>query len=182
MQGPNSRITYSSIAYVAMIVLRPHTPGLQFGGKAISFEDPYQGLLYHFLIAHFLCYGCFQQYFVIPGLSTVQFPADPVRPTENLQQSNCQKVYDASIAKEEELVKYLQERDMPVPNLHDHFFKKQDVIPLLPGDTATQQDHEDFEPFPEFDFNQGEEDYGGAAANVSPPPPQGGQPPAMEMV
>lgn len=163
MQDANSRIMYSSIAYVAMIVLRPHTPGLQFGGKAISFEDPYQGLLYHFLITRSLCYGCFQQYFLIPGLSTIQVPADPARPTENLQLSNCQKVNDASIAKEKELLQYLEDMKMPVSNFQVHFFKTPEVIPQL-LETRRAKDHDDFEPFPEFDFTEGE-DFSGAVVH-----------------
>ena len=104
---------------------------------------------------------------MIPGLSTNQVPADPARPTENLQLSNCQKVYDASIAKEKELLQYLQDMKMSEPNFQAHFFKTPEVIPHLPGDTATAKDHDDFEPFPEFDFTEGE-DFGGAVVNERP--------------
>ena len=168
-----SQITYSSIAYVSMIVLRPHVPGLQFGGKSITFEDPYQGLLYHYLIAHFLCYGCFKSYFTIPGLSIALVPADPSRPNENLQKSNCQKVFEASSKKEEELMNYLKDRNMPLPDFSAHFFKTPLVIPILPGDNPTSQDHDDFESFQEFDFSEGADldIYNGGDDEGLPPPP-----------
>ena len=177
MQGLNGapgRITYSSIAYVGMIVLRPHVPGLQFGGKSITFEDPYQGLLYHYLIAHFLCYGCFNSFFTIPGLSNAQVPADPSRPNENLQKSNCQRVFEASSQKEEELMKYLTDRNMPLPDFSAHFFKTSLEIPILRGDNPTSQDHDDFEPFHEFDFSEGAElldIHNGENDSLLPPPP-----------
>jgi hypothetical protein len=70
----------------------------------------YQGLLFHFLITDFLCFGCFNRCDDIPGLGSIlQVPP---------KQSKCQRALEASKAKYEELQRYLEAKNMPVPRVH----------------------------------------------------------------
>jgi len=169
MSGANARFSYSSLAYYGMIALRPHVPGLQFGGDAISCEDPYQGLLYHYLITQFLCFRCFKGYYVIPGLSIVQVPTDPTRPND-LTKSNCQRAFEASTAKFDELTKYLEDKNMPVPDFSAYFFNKNPQVPVLPGDMVVHDQEYDLD-FQDFDHFHGGGDEYNLDADLGPPPP-----------
>ena len=116
----------------------------------------FQGLLYHFLITDFLCFGCFNRYVGIPGLSILQVPLspDPTRPTENLKQSNCHRAHDASKAEYEELQRYLEAKNMPVSNSGTHFFSKNPQVPVLPDMVVHGQEHD-------FDIQDWNDAYGG---------------------
>jgi len=73
--------THSSVDYVAMLVLRPHTPDFESGGRRSVFRFLITSRCYHFLIDRLTSW--------------------------------CQKVYDASNAKEKEQLQYLKEMNMP---------------------------------------------------------------------
>ena len=73
--------THSSVDYVAMLVLRPHTPDFESGGRRLVFRFLITSRCYHFLIDRLTSW--------------------------------CQKVYDASNAKEKEQLQYLKEMNMP---------------------------------------------------------------------
>ena len=55
MLGANRRFDYSMVAFTAMVMLVEYTPGVQMGCDKISFDNPLQGLLFHWLIKDFLC-------------------------------------------------------------------------------------------------------------------------------
>ena len=116
----------------------------------------FQGLLYHFLITDFLCFGSFNRYVGIPGLSILQVPLCPWSDAAygNLKQSNCHRALEASKAEYEELQRYLEAKNMPVSNSGAHFFSKNPKVPVLPDMVVHDQVHD-------FDIQDWNDAYGG---------------------
>jgi hypothetical protein len=46
--------SFKTIAFVAMIALTPHTPGITQLGTEVQLNNPQQGLLYHYVLVELL--------------------------------------------------------------------------------------------------------------------------------
>ena len=136
-----------------MIMLLEFTPGLEMGADKITFDNAYQGLLFHWIIKDFFCAGVMKGHFKISGLDNEQ---------KGVEFTQCRRAFDSSEAKMTELFAFLNSKNLLTPPLFsNHFFKFSENPNLLPGDTKHEnqgQEREENEPDEEEESRHGSED------------------------
>ena len=134
-----------------MIMLLEYTPGLEMGSDKITFDNPYQGLLFHWIIKDFFCTGVMKGYFKISGLDNEQ----------EVELTQCRRAFLSSEAKMTELFAFLNSKNLLTPPLFsNHFFKYSENPNLLPGDRKHENQVQEQREGYELDEEQeeGEED------------------------
>jgi hypothetical protein len=110
-----------------MLALMPHAPGMAQLTSDVTVTNPLQGILYHFIMSSFLCYGCEHAMIpLLPGLSTAQ--------GTNGGQSQCAKVKLFSERKLTELRKACADRGLAVLDYNTFYFTYHPTPGSLRGD------------------------------------------------
>ena len=144
---------YKLVTYAMMIGISPFINGCYAAGTHISFLNPLQGLLFHWIIVNFFVYGCEQKYFKFKGLSMTAAEGST---------SECAQVRQVSAAKYKELVDVCNERRITIPNFNKYFFKFKESKVILEADRQASigiYDSE-FAEDEDDDFQEGDDDDG----------------------
>ena len=130
--SPETCISYETVAFVLMVCLMPHLPGLSHADQTICMSNPVQGIVFHYLVSEFLCWACLSGYIKgVRGLSTSTGAGE--------EASECSRVQVASFAKMEELKAMCSKRRITVPELDGIFFHYAAEPLILKGDLEDEQ-------------------------------------------
>ena len=121
---------YKLAAYVMMIGICPLIDGCYSAGTDISFSNPLQGLLFHWIVVNFFVYGCEKQYFKFKGLSTI---------ADEGSTSECAQVRALSVKKYTELVTLCESRRLKLPDFDAYFFKFNKTKVILEADRQAER-------------------------------------------
>ena len=121
-----ARISLATIVYASMVFILPHCEETRALGSDITFSNCLHGILFHYLMVHFFCFGVENGYFTLLGLSTASSSDKP--------ETQCAAVKRKSMAKIEELSAAAVARGLAVPDLDSYFFQHRDEPLILNGD------------------------------------------------
>ena len=123
----SGRLTVETLTFVIMVALISHVPEFAQLSNEITTSNPLHGILYHYVLANFICHGCMNALIpALPGLSTAS--------AVNGQPSQCERVKQSSEQKMVVLQRACADRGLSVPDFDAFFFQYHEVPGVLRGD------------------------------------------------